>query len=199
MTGFMTQIVLASSSKYRRQLLEKLEVSFASASPDIDETAKPNETAQQLVERLSLDKAKALANSYPNHLIIGSDQVADLNGSILTKPGNHDVALDQLMSCQGKKVVFHTGLCLYNSQSGNHQINCITTDVIFRQLTPQQLDDYLKREQPYDCAGSFKCEGLGITLFSEIRSTDPDALIGLPLIELTSMLMAEGFDLLKKE
>ncbi|BFM16329.1 nucleoside triphosphate pyrophosphatase [Maricurvus nonylphenolicus] len=188
----MPSIILASSSKYRRQLLEKLEVSFSSAAPDIDESALPDETAQALVERLALAKANALSNTYPNHLIIGSDQVADLNGRILTKPGNHEAALEQLLSCQGQKVTFHTGLCLLNSETGKHQLKNVTTDVIFRELSAEQLDNYLRREQPYDCAGSFKCEGLGITLFSEIRSTDPDALIGLPLIELTSMLINEG-------
>lgn len=188
----MTQIVLASSSKYRKQLLDKIEVSFTSASPEVDETAKPDETPQALVERLALAKARSLSKSHPNHLIIGSDQVADLNGSILTKPGNHKAALQQLSSCQGQKVTFHTGLCLLNSKTGKYQLSDITTDVIFRELSTAQLDNYLRREQPYDCAGSFKCEGLGITLFSKIRSTDPDALIGLPLIELTSMLINEG-------
>ena len=188
----MPPIVLASSSRYRAQLLENIGLSFTSSSPDIDESPTLNESPQALVERLSLAKATALSGTYDNHLIIGSDQVASLNNSIITKPGNHKRAKEQLMACQGRAVCFYTGLCLFNSHTGNYQITTVTTEVTFRSLTSQQIENYLVREQPYDCAGSFKCEGLGITLFERINSSDPNALIGLPLIALTSMLAQEG-------
>jgi 7-methyl-GTP pyrophosphatase len=188
----MPPIILASSSKYRAQLLETIDLSFTPSSPDIDESPTPNESPQALVERLSLAKARALSKTYNNHLIIGSDQVASLNNSIITKPGNHDRAKEQLTACQGNTVCFYTGLCLLNSHTGKHQITTVATEVTFRPLTNQQIENYLNREKPYDCAGSFKCEGLGITLFESINSTDPNALIGLPLIALTSMLKNEG-------
>lgn len=192
----MLPIILASSSKYRSQLLEKSGIIFKIHAPDIDEAAQPNEGPEELVKRLSLHKAKALTENYPNHLIIGSDQVACLQTQILTKPGNFANALAQLQACQGHSVIFYTGLCLYNSQTQNQQLACVTTEVRFRQLSDQQLTNYLHREQPYDCAGSFKVEGLGITLFESINSSDPNALIGLPVIELISMLTTDGIDLL---
>ncbi len=192
----MPPIILASSSKYRSQLLEKSGVIFKSHAPDIDEAAQPNEEPASLVKRLALDKAKALAGNYPQHLIIGSDQVACLQTQILTKPGNFANALAQLQACQGHSVTFYTGLCLYNSQTQIQQLTCVTTEVRFRKLSDQQLIHYLHREQPYDCAGSFKVEGLGISLFESINSSDPNALIGLPIIELISMLTKEGIDLL---
>jgi 7-methyl-GTP pyrophosphatase len=188
----MPPIILASSSRYRAQLLENIGLSFNSSNPDIDESPTDNETPQALVERLSLAKARALSKTYNNHLIIGSDQVASLNNSIITKPGSHERAKGQLTACQGHTVCFYTGLCLLNSHTGNHQISTVTTEVTFRSLTDQQIENYLNREQPYDCAGSFKCEGLGITLFERINSSDPNALIGLPIIALTSMLTKEG-------
>ncbi len=192
----MTSILLASSSPYRRQLLEKLGLSFGCESPNIDESPLLSETPLQLVERLSTQKAKALATDYNNHLIIGSDQVATLGQQVIGKPGNHEAAVMQLQSCSGKVVNFYTGLSLLNSGTGRLQYQCSRYEVHFRTLTESQIEHYLRREQPYDCAGSFKSEGLGIALFSAIRGDDPNSLIGLPLIALTEMLYNEGIDLL---
>ncbi|MBR9911556.1 MAG: septum formation inhibitor Maf [Gammaproteobacteria bacterium] len=191
----MAQIILASSSAYRRQLIEKLGINAESVSPAIDESALPGESPRELVERLSTSKAKALARRFPEHLIIGSDQVAELDGSLITKPGNHSRARQQLLACNGKVVRFHTGLCLYNSASDRQQYRLATTEVKFRQLQEDQVERYLRQEQPYNCAGSFKAEGLGICLFEYLRSNDPSALIGLPLIDLTSLLLNEGIEL----
>ncbi|MAZ87701.1 MAG: septum formation inhibitor Maf [Cellvibrionaceae bacterium] len=195
----MTPILLASSSPYRRQLLEKLGLSFETESPDIDESPRPNETPSQLVQRLATAKAETLRASHDNHLIIGSDQVAELDGEIIGKPGNHEAAADQLRSCSRRVVHFHTGLCLLNSAKGTLHYHCCRYDVHFRALTEPQIEYYLRREQPYDCAGSFKSEGLGIALFSAIRGDDPNSLIGLPLIALTDMLYKEGVDVLTQQ
>lgn len=189
-------IILASGSTYRRQLLEKLQIPFLVASPDIDETGGAGESAQALVARLALAKASALRSTYPHALIIGSDQVALLDEQILTKPGTHTNARAQLQQCSGRSVTFLTGLCLLNSASGGARQAVVSTRVSFRALSAEQIEHYLLREQPYDCAGSFKAEGLGIALFSAIASDDPSSLIGLPLIELTRMLDAEGVDVL---
>ncbi|WP_455198921.1 Maf family protein [Kaarinaea lacus] len=192
----MTQLVLASTSPYRRELLQRLGLSFETISPNIDETASPDETPEQLVKRLAESKARAVAFDYPDSLIIGSDQVAVLNGDILGKPGNHENALEQLGNASGQEVIFLTGLCLLNTGSGNCQLAVEEFSVVFRKLSQEQIENYLQREKPYDCAGSFKSEGLGIALFEKMQGNDPNALIGLPMITLISMLFAEGLDVL---
>lgn len=192
----MPPIVLASSSPYRRQLIEKLGISFSTASPDIDESPRTGESPADLAKRLSENKAKALASDYPSHLIIGSDQVAELHGTPLGKPGSHQAATTQLRSASGHILHFHTGLALFNSQTGTLQYANSTYTVKFRSLSDSQIESYLTREKPYDCAGSFKSEGLGIALFEYIRGDDPNSLVGLPLIELTRMLLNEGIDVL---
>ncbi|WP_279305888.1 Maf family protein [Pokkaliibacter plantistimulans] len=193
------QIVLASTSPYRKVLLSTLTSSFVCTSPSADETAQPDEAADALAQRLARAKAESLINHHPYSLIIGSDQVASLNGHCLGKPGNYDNAFTQLSMSSGQIVSFFTGICLLNSQSGKYQLDVVQFDVRFRQLTKEQIHHYLLREQPYDCAGSFKSEGLGIALFEEMRGSDPSSLIGLPLIRLTHMLMNEGIDILTLE
>lgn len=188
----MKKIVLASTSVFRKQLLEKLNIEFETASPDIDESALPGETPQQLVERLSLLKAKAIANDFPDSLIIGSDQVACNDGKILNKPGNFEKALKQLQDASGKAVTFYTGLTVFNSSNGATQTICDTFKVHFRNLNNEQITRYLEQEEPYNCAGSFKSEGFGISLFEKLEGNDPNALIGLPLIQLVRMLDNEG-------
>lgn len=192
----MPQLVLASGSAYRRQLLEKLGLAFISHSPDIDESPLPGETPERLALRLSLEKARALAGHYPDALIVGSDQVACLDGLLLGKPGSHDPARKQLRAASGRTVTFYTGLCLYNSATGDHQCVCEPCEVVFRPLSEAQIERYLHREQPYDCAGSFKSEGLGIALFTAIRCEDPNTLVGLPLIELVTLLESAGVEVL---
>ncbi|GGD04022.1 Maf family protein [Halopseudomonas salina] len=191
----MLPLILASGSPYRRELLARLGLPFKWAAPDIDETPTPGESAAELTQRLALAKAQALAPAWPNHLIIGSDQVLLLDGIPVSKPGNHQAAAQQLRRCSGRTLRFSTALCLLNTQTGSHQIAVEPFDVVFRDLSDEQIDRYLQREQPYDCAGSFKMEGLGITLFRALRGEDPNSLIGLPLIRLCDMLMQEGFSL----
>ncbi|EMP55774.1 Maf-like protein [Marinobacter santoriniensis NKSG1] len=188
-----TPLVLASSSPYRRKLLEQLGISFETASPDIDETPQANETAMQLARRLAESKAAALVETYPDAWIIGSDQVASLeDGTLLHKPGDHETAIRQLRQSSGQSVIFLTGLCLLDAASGTRQITCEPFTAHFRELTAEEVERYLKREQPYDCAGSFKMEGLGITLFDRLEGRDPNSLIGLPLIALNEMLRNWG-------
>ncbi|MDB6062111.1 MAG: maf protein [Verrucomicrobiaceae bacterium] len=188
----MPEIVLASSSLYRRTLLEKLGLPFICASPSVDETPNPQESAPTLVARLATEKAQALATIYPNHLIIGSDQVAHLDNTIIGKPGNFVNAVSQLQACSARRVEFLTGLCVLESGSGRHQTIVEPFAVIFRQLSTAQIQRYLEREQPFDCAGSFKAEGLGIALFERLEGDDPNALIGLPLIRLVTLLQQAG-------
>jgi len=188
------QIVLASSSPYRRELLDKLGISYQCHSPDIDESAHTNETPKALVSRLAKAKAKAVAKHYPNALIIGSDQIAVLDQQIITKPLDHAQATTQLQKASGRTVTFLTSLCLYNSADQSSQDDIVTFNVHFLELSARQIERYLQKEQPYDCAGSFKSEGLGITLFKQLEGTDPNALIGLPLIRLTAMLRKQGLD-----
>ena len=188
------RLILASSSLYRRQILQKLGIEFEWTSPDIDETPHPRETPEQLVQRLAESKARAVSATHPNHLIIGSDQVATLQGQIIGKPGSHAAALAQLESFSGKTVLFLTGLCLLNSATGKAQLTVEEYSVKFRALSSTQLNNYLDKEQPYDCAGSFKSEGLGICLFDKLSGDDPNTLVGLPLIVLTEMLAKEGVD-----
>lgn len=192
----MTQLVLASASPYRRELLERLGLSFETTSPNIDETASPDEPAEQLVKRLAESKARAVAFDFPESLIIGSDQVAVLDNRILGKPGNHEKAVEQLRHASGHKVSFVTGLCLLNARTGHCQVTAEYYSVVFRKLSDMQIENYLQREKPYDCAGSFKSEGLGISLFEKMEGDDPNALIGLPMIALVKMLAHEGLDVL---
>jgi len=191
----MRKLILASTSPYRQQILRKLNVPFAVAAPHIDESPLAHETPEQLVTRLAQAKAKAVADSYPDALIIGSDQIATSGQRILGKPLTHTKATQQLKGLSGKSVVFYTGLCLYNSLSTTAQVACVPYTVIFRHLSDAHIERYLQADQPYDCAGSFKSEGLGITLFEKLQGDDPNTLIGLPLIELVRMLHNEGIDL----
>lgn len=188
----MPALVLASSSPYRRILLEKLGLPFIAASPDVDETPLTSEAPAALVARLADAKAKALAAHYPQHLIIGSDQVAHLNGRILGKPGTFDGARRQLRDCSGRRVEFLTGLCVFDSGSGVARTIVEPFAVHFRRLSEGQIDRYLQLEQPFDCAGSFKAEGLGIALFERLEGDDPNALVGLPLIRLVGLLAEAG-------
>lgn len=188
----MHQLVLGSTSPFRKALLEKLQLEFITDSPDIDESRRDNETPEQLVARLACEKARAVAERHPGSLIIGSDQVAVNGGEILGKPGNHERAMQQLRSASGRTVTFLTGLCLYNSTSGDEQVVVEPFTVHFRELSDEQIDHYLTAEQPYNCAGSFKSEAMGIALFEKLEGDDPNSLIGLPLIRLIRMLEKEG-------
>ncbi len=192
----MQQIILGSSSPFRAELLQKLGLSFSIAKPDIDESVLANEQPEQLVKRLAEQKAKAIASAYPEALIIGSDQVAVIDNTIMGKPGNHDNAVKQLSIASGKTVRFLTGLALFNAKTSQMQSLVEPFNVSFRQLTLEQINGYLYKEQPYQCAGSFKSEGLGISLFSQLEGDDPNSLIGLPLIRLIDMLQHEGIDIL---
>ena len=189
-------LILASSSIYRQQLLQRLRLPFTAVSPDIDETPRPAEHAADTALRLAEQKARALVGRFPDALIIGSDQVAILNGEAISKPGNHANAVQQLTAASGRSVFFHTALCLLDSGNAEVQTKIARNEVKFRRLTAEQIERYLLAEKPYDCAGSAKCEGLGIALIESIRGDDPNALIGLPLIELTSMLMRAGVSVL---
>ncbi|AOY87296.1 septum formation protein Maf [Marinobacter salinus] len=186
-------LVLASSSPYRRELLERLGMPFSSVSPNIDETPTPGETADQLATRLAQSKALSLKDRYREHWIIGSDQVACLpDGSLLNKPENHEQAVNQLRRSSGHRVLFLTGLTVLDSCSGRIQNHCEPFSVHFRTLTLAEIEAYLHKERPYDCAGSFRMEGLGITLFSRLEGRDPNSLIGLPLIALNDMFRNWG-------
>jgi MAF protein len=188
-------LLLASSSPYRRQLLTRLGFPFEAVSPDIDESPVINETAEQLATRLAQRKAEALAEAWPGHWIIGSDQVACLQDStVLNKPGNHEHAVAQLTRSSGQRVSFMTGLALLDSSSGSIQVHCEHFHAHFRHLSLKEIENYLYTEKPYDCAGSFKMEGLGIALFSELEGRDPNSLVGLPLIALTDMLRTWGLN-----
>ncbi|MFZ5594316.1 MAG: Maf family protein [Pseudomonadota bacterium] len=186
------QLILASSSPYRKELLHRLGLPFITITPQADETPLPGESPEALVARLASAKAHAVAHQHPDALIIGSDQVAVLEDQILGKPGNHDNAVAQLSNASGKRVEFLTGLCLLNGATRRMQVNVIPFTVVFRVLSAAQIDNYLRREQPYNCAGSFKSEGLGIALFDKLEGEDPTALVGLPLISLVQMLEHEG-------
>jgi septum formation protein len=189
-------LVLASSSRYRAELLGRLRIPFEAASPDLDESSLPGETCAATAERLAAAKARALAARFPSALIIGSDQVADLDGEPMGKPGDFDNAFRQLRRLRGRMAVFHTAVALLDAQSGRIEVRNVPTRVTFRNRSDAELESYLRKEQPYDCAGSAKAEALGIVLTERIDSDDPTALIGLPLIALTGMLEAAGFRLL---
>jgi MAF protein len=186
-------LVLASSSVHRRALLDRLQLDYAICAPDIDESRRPDEAPTAYVSRLSLEKAAAVAARHPQSLIIGSDQAAVLDGDILGKPGNHERATAQLRRASGQHVDFYTGLSLLSASNGRAQTDVVLTRVHFRQLDDATIERYLQRERPYDCAGSFRSEALGIALFERLEGDDPTALVGLPLIRLVSMLASEGF------
>jgi MAF protein len=188
----MLPLLLASSSPYRRELLSRLRLPFACASPDIDESRLPDERASDLVRRLARLKAEALAAAHPDHLIIGSDQVAVLGERILGKPHRFDQACEQLLAASGASVTFLTGLALLNSHSGECQVDVVPFTVQMRELDLPRIERYLHAEQPYDCAGSFKAEGLGVSLFQSTHGADATSLVGLPLIRLVDMLLKEG-------
>ena len=189
-------LILASSSEYRRQLLQKLLIPFNSISPNIDESALAGEKPKDTASRLAQEKAKKIGNEYPHALVIGCDQVAKLDGEQLGKPINHDNAMAQLKKMRGREVVFHSALCLYNAATGNMQAEVVPYLVKFRQLSDDQIESYLTKEQPYHCAGSAKSEGLGIALIERMLGEDPNALIGLPLIKLITMLHNEGISVI---
>ncbi len=189
----MMELVLASTSPYRRELLNRLQVPFATFAPELDETPLADETAVETATRLAEAKARVAGTHFPNALIIGSDQVATLDGEQLGKPHTHENATLQLRRMRGKKVVFNTALCLYNSQTGGVQNRLVPFTVSFRDLSDAQIEHYLVKEQPYNCAGSAKSEGLGIALIARMEGEDPNALIGLPLIALIDMLNNEEF------
>jgi len=189
-------LVLASTSPYRRELLERLQWPFEVAAPGIDEGTFAGEQPAQTALRLAEAKARAVATARSDALVIGSDQVADCDGMAMSKPMDHADAVRLLASLSGRTIVFHTGLALVNAATGRVQRECIDVASTFRILTTAQIETYLEREQPYDCAGAVKSEALGIALFERIASDDPTALIGLPLIALTRMLRSEGIDVL---
>lgn len=184
----MPRLILGSSSPFRRELLEKLDLSFECDSPDIDETPLKNEKPEDMVARLAKAKAMAIAERNPQSIIIASDQCATLDGEIIGKPGDHEGAVTQLQKASGRCVTFYTSLCVYNGQSEVSEEVVEPFYVYFRELTDQQIENYLKKEEPYNCAGSFKSEGLGISLFERLEGNDPNTLIGLPLIQLIRML-----------
>jgi septum formation protein len=194
----LPRLILASSSAYRRELLSRLHLPFDAVAPAIDETPRPGETPEATALRLARDKAAAVARAHPGALVIGSDQVATLDGIQIGKPGDHARALAQLQLMRGRRVVFHTALCLWDGRlpateaATAAQVENVQVFVTFRDLPDAELDAYLRIEQPYDCAGSAKNEGLGIALLERIESSDPTALTGLPLIALTRMLRRAG-------
>lgn len=189
------QIILGSTSPFRHMLMKKLGIDFSTAAPDIDETRLTDESAEKMVRRLSVEKAKEVAKTHRNVLIIGSDQCAVLNNKIMGKPSTHEKAVKQLQASSGNVVTYLTGLCLYDSVSGEYELDCIPFYVEFRQLSTSEINRYLYRDKPYGCAGSFKSEGLGITLFKKMQGDDPSSLIGLPLIRLCEMLRKKGVSL----
>ncbi|MEY2947208.1 MAG: Maf-like protein YceF [Pseudomonadota bacterium] len=189
-------LILGSSSRYRKELLSRLNIPFEVAAPEVDETPRLNETPRDLALRLALAKARAVASKYPEAVVIGSDQVADLEGQALGKPGNHANAVKQLQRMRGKTVIFQTALSVICLATGFEQTDLATVKVRFRDLTDAEIESYLQAEEPYDCAGSAKSEGLGIALLAAIDNDDPTALVGLPLIRTCHMLSAAGVKLL---
>ena len=190
------KLILGSTSPFRKALLERLHINFECDSPNIDESPLENEAVESMVVRLAIAKAQAIAARHSGSLIIGSDQSAVLNGETLSKPGNFENAFKQLSNASGQKVTFQTGLCLLNTRTGNIQSSCVPYTVVFKELTPKMIENYLHKEEPYNCAGSFKSEGLGIALFERFEGSDPNSLIGLPLIELVNFLENEGVSIL---
>jgi MAF protein len=195
----MKTLVLGSTSPFRKSILEKLNLPFECAKPNVDETALAKETPQALVERLAIEKAKAVAKEFPNALIIGSDQVAVCRGEILGKPHNFENAVKQLSMFSNETVTFYTGLCVYDSE--NRSVKSLVEPFLvhFNELSLAEIESYLNAEQPYNCAGSFKSEGLGICLFNKLEGDDPNTLIGLPLIKLIALLKQHGLDILAEQ
>ena len=189
------KLVLASTSAYRRELLQRFGLPFEVARPDIDESPLPGETPQATAERLAVEKARAVAGQFEDALIIGSDQVAHMGDTRFGKPGTVERAIAQLQSMSGRTVVFHTALAVLNTRSGRVQLDAVPTEVRFRRLTDDEIVRYVNKERPLDCAGSAKSEGLGITLLDALAGDDPNALVGLPLIALARMLRNEGIAL----
>jgi septum formation protein len=196
MTDASRPLVLGSTSRYRRELLSRLNVPFEVAAPDVDETPLPGEQPAALARRLALAKAQAVAAKFPQAVVIGSDQVADLHGQPLGKPGTHERAVAQLRQMRGQTVIFQTALAVVCLESGFVQQDMAAVRVVFRDLSDAEIENYLRIEQPYDCAGSAKSEGLGIALLERIDNDDPTALIGLPLIRTARMIRAAGVKLL---
>lgn len=186
------KLILASTSPYRRELLGRLGLPFEVANPQTDEAALPGETPEAMALRLSEAKARAVVDSHGDALIIGSDQVATVEGKIYGKPGTYERAVEQLRALSGKTVNFYTGLCLLNARTGEADVRGIPTLVTFRSLSDAEIENYLRREPAYNCAGSAKSEGLGIALLQSMRGDDPNALVGLPLIALCDMLRRQG-------
>lgn len=196
MTGASRPLILGSTSRYRKELLSRLRIPFEVAAPDVDETPLKDEAPANLALRLALAKAKAVAQKYPQAVVIGSDQVADLEGTPLGKPGNHANAVLQLQRMRGKTVIFQTALSVICLATGFEETDLAAVKVKFRHLTDEEIEAYLRAEEPYDCAGSAKSEGLGIALLDAIENDDPTALVGLPLIRTCQMLSAAGVKLL---
>ena len=190
-------LILASTSRYRHELLSRLRLPFEALSPEVDEAALPGETPAALALRLALAKAQAVARQRPEAVVIGSDQVADLDGQALGKPGTHERAVQQLRRMRGRKVLFHTAVAVVRAAGGFERAALSSVAVSFRALGDDEIEHYLRAEQPYDCAGSAKCETLGIALLSAIDSDDPTALIGLPLIRTAELLRLAGIDPLR--
>jgi septum formation protein len=196
MSKLQRALILGSTSRYRRELLQRLRVPFDVVSPDVDETPLPGEAPHALASRLALAKAKAVAANHPHAVVIGSDQVADLNGEPLGKPGTHERAVIQLQRMRGQTVVFQTAVSVVCQESGFEHTELAQIKVRFRDLSDSEIEAYLRAEEPYDCAGSAKSEGLGIALLDAIDNDDPTALIGLPMIRTARLLRAAGIDLL---
>ena len=192
------QIVLASTSPFRRDLLLRLGLSFSTANPQTDESPLPEEKPEATALRLSEAKARAVADLFPEALIIGSDQVAILDGQVYGKPGTHENATKQLQTMRGRTVNFFTGLCLLDAKTGEAHVRGIPTLVTFRNLSDEEIENYLRREQPYNCAGAAKSEGLGIAIIARMQGDDPNALVGLPLIALCDLFREVGFPVLQK-
>ena len=190
------RLILGSTSRYRRELLQRLQIPFEVVSPDVDETPLPSEMPSILAARLALAKARAVAAAMPDAVVIGSDQVADLHGQPLGKPGTHERAVAQLRQMRGQTVIFQTAVAVVCIANGFEQSSLAAVKVTFRDLTDDEIENYLRAEKPYDCAGSAKSEGLGIALLSSIESDDPTALVGLPLIRTCNMIRAAGIALL---
>lgn len=200
MTSFnlpQRKLILGSTSRYRKELLERLRLGFECIAPDVDETPQAGESPHDLALRLAIAKANEVAASHPDAVVIGSDQVADLNGQTLGKPGNFDRASAQLQAMRGQTVVFHTAVAVVCKATAFLQVDMASVKVVFRNLSDTEITTYLQAEEPYDCAGSAKSEGLGIALLERIDSDDPTALIGLPLIRTVRMIKAAGIDILK--
>lgn len=196
MPNCLPPLILASTSPFRRELLTRLGLPFETANPAVDESALPGESPEATALRLSEAKARAVAQKHPDALIIGSDQIACLDGQVFGKPGNHANAVKQLQTMRGKRVNFFTGLCLLNAATGKAHLRGAPTFVTFRNLSDNEIENYLRKEQPYNCAGSAKSEGLGIAVIAKMEGEDPNALIGLPLIALCDLLRLENVGIL---